>query len=156
MPPILVAHRGASGLAPENTLPAFELAYSLGIRWMELDVRLTRDGFPVVIHDGTVDRTTGGSGPVAELPLAEIRKLDAARGLYQSARVPLLTEALGSLPDDTRWLVELKPEEYRSVELVEAALEAVEEAACGGRARLISFQPSLLGLARERAPQTAL
>jgi glycerophosphoryl diester phosphodiesterase len=70
--------------------------------------------------------------------------------------VPLLAEALGALPDDAFWLVELKPEESRPVELVEAALSAVAEARCGGRARLISFQASLLGLARERSADVAL
>jgi glycerophosphoryl diester phosphodiesterase len=154
--PIIIAHRGASGLAPENTLPAFERAYSLGVRCMELDVRLTRDGWPVVIHDATVDRTTDGSGAVAELALAEIRALDAARGWGGGAGVPLLAEALGGLPEDTRWLVELKPEERRAAELVEAALAAVAESGCGERVRLISFQASLLGLARERAPGMAL
>ena len=63
--PIIIAHRGASGLAPENTLPAFALAYELGVRWIELDVRLTADGWPVVIHDASVVRTTNGRGPVA-------------------------------------------------------------------------------------------
>ncbi len=76
--PLLVAHRGGSGLAPENTLEAFQDAVT---RWradmLELDVRLTADGEVVVIHDATVDRTTDGSGRVADLPLAALRELDA-------------------------------------------------------------------------------
>lgn len=76
--PLLMAHRGGAGLAPENTLLAFRRA----VEWweadvLELDVQPTRDGEVVVIHDATVDRTTDGSGRVAELPLEQLRRLDA-------------------------------------------------------------------------------
>jgi glycerophosphoryl diester phosphodiesterase len=77
--PFCVAHRGGAGLWPENTLAAFEAAAAeTGCRFMELDVHVTADGVPVVIHDGTVDRTTGGSGSVRDLTLAEVLALDAA------------------------------------------------------------------------------
>lgn len=76
--PLLIGHRGAAGLAPENTLPSFREAVE---RWavdmIELDVRATVDGHCVVIHDATVDRTTNGSGPVAEMTLEELQSLDA-------------------------------------------------------------------------------
>src|SRR5512140_3306235 len=76
--PLLVAHRGGGGLAPENTLPAFLSARDdWGADMIELDVHLTADGQVVVIHDPTVDRTTDGSGPVATKTLAELRELDA-------------------------------------------------------------------------------
>src|ERR687894_1184995 len=75
--PVNLAHRGASGLAPENTLEAFRLAVEAGAGGLELDVHLTRDGRIVVIHDATVDRTTNGSGGVAEMGLDELRLLDA-------------------------------------------------------------------------------
>ena len=71
------AHRGASALAPENTLEAFRLAVESGARGLELDVHVTRDGEVVVIHDASVDRTTDGSGAVAGMTLAELRGLDA-------------------------------------------------------------------------------
>ncbi|HEX2188056.1 MAG TPA: glycerophosphodiester phosphodiesterase family protein, partial [Longimicrobiaceae bacterium] len=76
--PLLIAHRGGSALAPENTLEAFRRA----LEWwradlLEIDVQPTADGEAVVIHDATVDRTTDGAGPVAELRLAELRRLDA-------------------------------------------------------------------------------
>ena len=107
---MLVAHRGGSRLAPENTLVAFRQARE---RWradmLELDVRLTRDGHVVVIHDATVDRTTDGSGRVCDLTLGEIQSLDAGyrfadlsgahtfRG--QGLRVPTLEEVLVALTD---------------------------------------------------------
>jgi len=108
--PLLVAHRGGSRLAPENTLEAFRDAV---VRWeadmLELDVRLTRDGEVVVIHDATVDRTTEGSGRVAELTLARLQELDAGyrfvdpggqptfRG--KGVRVPRFEDVLLAFPD---------------------------------------------------------
>src|ERR687889_2649116 len=75
--PVNLAHRGASGLAPENTLEAFRLAVEAGAGGLELDVHLTRDGHVVVIHDPTLDRTTGGTGAVAAMTLHELREGDA-------------------------------------------------------------------------------
>ncbi|MYK99802.1 MAG: glycerophosphodiester phosphodiesterase, partial [Gemmatimonadetes bacterium] len=72
-----VAHRGASGNSPENTLRAFEMALEIGVDEIELDLRSTRDGHLVVMHDDTVDRTTDGTGAIGDLTLAEIRALDA-------------------------------------------------------------------------------
>ena len=105
----VIAHRGASGSAPENTLAAFELAASQGADAIELDVRLTADGVPVVIHDATLDRTTGGHGPVGALSLAELREVDAGHRFTLDGgrsfpfraggvRVPTLSEVLRSLP----------------------------------------------------------
>jgi glycerophosphoryl diester phosphodiesterase len=75
--PLFFAHRGGSGLAPENTLAAFEQGLALGADALELDIQTTREGEIVVIHDQTVDRTTNGAGPVAGYTLDELRRLDA-------------------------------------------------------------------------------
>jgi glycerophosphoryl diester phosphodiesterase len=75
--PVNLAHRGASALAPENTIEAFRLAVEAGAGGLELDVHMTRDGHIVVIHDATVDRTTSGTGAVSEMTLDELRRLDA-------------------------------------------------------------------------------
>src|SRR5215216_7541075 len=75
--PVNVAHRGASALAPENTMEAFRLAVESGAGGLELDVHLTRDGHVVVIHDPTLNRTTDGSGAVANMTLEELRESDA-------------------------------------------------------------------------------
>jgi glycerophosphoryl diester phosphodiesterase len=91
------AHRGASAYAPENTLPACELAVTQGAAVLEIDVRLTRDEEVVVIHDARVDRTTDGQGEVGLMSLSEIRSLDAGRWLGESwkgTRVPILMEVL--------------------------------------------------------------
>jgi len=93
--PILLSHRGLVRHAPENTLVAFEAAIALGAS-IELDVYQTRDGQLVVIHDGTVDRTTNGTGTIGDLTLAQIRKLDAGSWFhprYRGLKVPTLDEA---------------------------------------------------------------
>ena len=119
----VIAHRGASGLAPENTLPAFELAVRQGADALELDVRLTRDGAAVVIHDATLERTTDRSGPVLAHTLAELRMADAGarftpdRGRTfpfrgTGVRIPTLAEVLWALPK-VPVLVEVKEPEVQ-------------------------------------------
>jgi hypothetical protein len=91
----VIAHRGGAGIMPENTLAAFQHAIRLGCDYVEIDVRTTRDGKLVIMHDRTVDRTTNGSGAVNELTLAAIRKLDAGAKfspLYRGEKVPTLDE----------------------------------------------------------------
>jgi glycerophosphoryl diester phosphodiesterase len=93
----VIAHRGASAYAPENTLASFALAKELDADWFELDCTLTQDGQILVIHDDKVDRTTNGKGAVADLTLAELKKLDA--GSWQDPKfagepLPTLGEAL--------------------------------------------------------------
>lgn len=92
-----VAHRGANSVAPENTLPAASCAFAAGFDWVELDVRTSADGQLVVIHDTAVDRTTDGSGLVVELPMSELRELDAGGWFdphFAGVRLPLLSEML--------------------------------------------------------------
>lgn len=94
----VIAHRGGRALAPENTLAAFRKAIALGADYVEVDVRATRDGHLVLMHDASVDRTTNGHGAVRDLDLAAIRALDAGSRFgaeYAGERVPTLEEALG-------------------------------------------------------------
>jgi len=102
--PLVVAHRGASLAWPENTLPSFEAAIAAGADAVELDVRLTADGVPVISHDADVSRRTDGSGFVHELTLAEIKRLDAGGG----AEVPTLLEALDLLTGRAGIDIEIK------------------------------------------------
>lgn len=107
--PILFAHRGASANFPENTLAAFEAGISAGASHLEMDVHMTRDGHVVVIHDGSVERTTDGSGAVRDMTLAELQSLDAGHrfGPDGSAapfrgggfRVPTLGEVFRRFPE---------------------------------------------------------
>jgi glycerophosphoryl diester phosphodiesterase len=94
---MVIAHRGASSYAPENTLAAFDLALAMGVRQIELDVDFTSDGHIVVIHDDTVDRTTNGSGPVTSHTLTALRALDAGSWFgdkFTDERIPTFHEVL--------------------------------------------------------------
>jgi glycerophosphoryl diester phosphodiesterase len=148
---IVIAHRGASGYAPENTLPAFELAISQGADAFELDVRLTADGVPVVIHDPTLDRTGGQPLHVADLTLTQLQEVDAGarfspdRGRTFPFRasgivVPTLLEVLRAFPV-TPVLIDLK--EARAQELVGRLL--IEERAVGRCALASDDAAALLG-----------
>lgn len=98
----VIHHRGASAIAPENTLAAVRIAAEHGARWIETDVRLTRDGGLVMIHDRTLDRTTSGSGPVVAASLAEIRALDAGSWFspqFAGEQVPDLDSFLNGVLD---------------------------------------------------------
>lgn len=108
----VVAHRGASNDAPENTLAAFKLAREQGADWFELDCRQCKGGEVVVIHDDTVDRTTNGKGKVAELTLEQLQALDAGAwkdARYAGERVPTLKAALELADADCGCFVEVKP-----------------------------------------------
>ncbi len=107
--PVNLAHRGASALAPENTIEAFRLAVEAGAGGLEFDVHMTRDGQIVVIHDATVDRTTSGSGAVSEMTNDELRRFDAGHNFSpdggstrpyrgRGVRVPTLGEVLEEFP----------------------------------------------------------
>jgi glycerophosphoryl diester phosphodiesterase len=94
---IKIGHRGSTIFAPENTLPAIEKAIELGFEYVEIDVRYTSDGVPILLHDDELDRTTDGSGRVAELTLEEIQQYDAGSWFsdeFVGTRVPALEEAL--------------------------------------------------------------
>jgi len=109
--PLVIAHRGASADAPENTIAAFELALDDGADAIELDVHLSADQQPVVIHDFTLERTTDGSGPVGAHRVRDLKRLDAGgwrgRG-YRGQRIQTLQEVLERFRERTRFWVELK------------------------------------------------
>lgn len=94
---MLMGHRGASKFAPENTLPAIEKAIELGLDYIEMDVRYTRDDVAVLLHDANVDRTTDGEGGLATMTLDQVKALDAGSWFdpsFAGTRVPTLEEAL--------------------------------------------------------------
>jgi glycerophosphoryl diester phosphodiesterase len=106
-----VAHRGASGNYPENTLIAFQKALEIGVDEIELDLHMTKDDHLIVMHDSTVDRTTNGTGAIAELTLDEIKALDAGRVFgeqFKAERVPMWEEALDLVQGKVELNVHLK------------------------------------------------
>jgi glycerophosphoryl diester phosphodiesterase len=129
---LVVAHRGASSLAPENTLAALRLALQAGAEMVEVDVQITTDGRIVVIHDTTLERTTNGHGVVARHSFAQLRQLDAGTWFgeaFRNERIPLLTEVFELLRGRACIDVEIKPpardEDWRQrVNLITAATAA--------------------------------
>ena len=98
--PAVIGHRGACGHAPENTLASIHKAAALGVRWVEFDTKLSRDGHVILFHDDKLKRTTGAPGAVADRDLADLQSLDAG-GWYASAfkgePVPTLRQAMAVL-----------------------------------------------------------
>jgi len=138
--PQLIAHRGGPAYAPESTLAAFRNAIAVGADWIEMDIRMTRDGALVIMHDETVDRTTNGTGRVEELTLDQIGALDAGNGervptfdqvidLAKKARVGLLPEAKS-------------PDLYPRIEA--QMVQAIVEADYVQRTVIQSFEPQVL------------
>jgi glycerophosphoryl diester phosphodiesterase len=151
---LAIAHRGASGYAPENTLAAFRRAVAQGVTFIETDLHLTRDVHFVAIHDDTVDRTTSGHGPVKELTLAEIRKLDAGAWFaseFIGERVPILEEILDfSRKHDVVFYLELKSDGFWGGE--HALISALRDSGEIQRMVIISFDPAILANLRKLEP----
>jgi len=109
--PLIISHRGNSSQFPENTIAAILSAIDAGADVVEIDVQLSADGIPVVIHDETVDATTNGSGPVRSMTLEQLRLLDAGSWMgpqFAGARIPTLAEALEAVRGRCRLLVDPK------------------------------------------------
>ncbi|GEN86957.1 glycerophosphodiester phosphodiesterase [Oceanobacillus sojae] len=124
-----IAHRGASGHAPENTMAAFEKAFEMKADYIEIDVQMTKDGELIAIHDTTVNRTTNGTGSVGDYTLEEIQQLDAGSWFGQEfvgERIPTFEEIIDTYRGKIGLLIELKsPELYPGVEekVAEALIE---------------------------------
>jgi glycerophosphoryl diester phosphodiesterase len=157
--PRVIGHRGAAAAAPENTLASLRKAKKLGASWVEFDVKLTRDGVPVLMHDERLDRTTSGRGEVALTTLDELQKLDAGGWFAPAFRgepVPTLEAALALCAELGLGInVEIKPSPGRAVETARVTVEVLRARWPGGLpAPLISsFERSCLVVARELAPE---
>lgn len=156
---LIFGHRGASGYAPENTLEAFRLSMEMGADGFELDVHLSRDGEPVVIHDETVDRTTNGTGPVRDLTLAQLKELDASCGMeaYRGAKIPTLGEVFDLIRDTHHIVnVEVKTDEWFYPELEEKCLALAKEKGVEDRVIYSSFNHYTLMKLRQLKPDVKL
>jgi len=154
-PPSFFAHRGASAFAPENTLPAFQLALDLGARLIEFDVKLTADKQVVVIHDQTVDRTTNGKGKVNQLTLSEVKKLDAGLWLdekYLGECIPTLDEVFEKFGNKFFMNVELTNYASPFDGLVDKVSVLVKKHQMEHRVIFSSFFPTNLMRARQLLP----
>ena len=151
---LVIAHRGASGHAPENTLAAFRRAVSLGAAFIETDLQLTRDTRFVAIHDDTVDRTTNGRGKVHDMTLTELRRLDAGSWFgseFTGERIPTLEEILEfSKKHDVVFYLELKPTGSWGGE--HALIGALRSSGEVARTIVISFDSGILESLRKIEP----
>jgi glycerophosphoryl diester phosphodiesterase len=140
--PLILGHRGAAAYAPENTLAAFRRALELGADGFELDVTLSADGVPVVIHDDTVDRTTDGSGAVARLTLAQLKQLSAGKKFgpeFAGEHVPTLAEVFAAFSQPAIINVELKRDPSPGRELAAKVVALIHEHQVARRVILSSF-----------------
>jgi len=149
--PWVIAHRGASGHAPENTMAAFERAADLGVVFIETDLHLTRDARFVAIHDGTLERTTNGRGKVSDFTLAELRRLD--NGLwydrqYMGQRIPTLEDILDfGRKRDVVFYLEVKYEAAWGMH--HALVGALQKEQDAARTIVISFDASAIESVRK-------
>lgn len=154
--PYVMAHRGASGYAPENTLAAFRLAVRQGADLLETDLRFTKDEALVCIHDATVDRTTDGHGAVSDMALAEIKKLrirSAFDDQYPDERVPTLVELLDVVPEDVGLGLELKDPLFEQPAYAQKLVDVLPLARLAVRVSVLSFEQARLDGVKQVAPE---
>jgi glycerophosphoryl diester phosphodiesterase len=151
-----IGHRGAAGTAPENTLASFRRAVSLGVDGVEFDLHRSKDGALLVIHDFTIDRTTTGTGSIADLTAAEIRSYDA--GLWKGAefrgeRVPTLEEVVEALPAPIKLFIELKAGSHHYPGIEEDVVRFIRDHRLLDRVQVSSFDHEALLRLRQLMPE---
>lgn len=147
---LVIGHKGASALAPENTLASFSLALDLGADGVECDIRATADGVPVIIHDESVDRTTSGSGEVASLDFKAIKHLDASLGnkKYPGENIPTLGQLLDLIAGRSMLILE-----FKSLDAVRPAVPLLEQREAVTWCTAWSFKPEILAELRRYMPE---
>jgi glycerophosphoryl diester phosphodiesterase len=147
----IIAHRGASALAPENTLCAFRLAYSLGAPTVECDVHLTQDGRVIVHHDESTKRTTGQDLLIRNTTSEELKRLDAGQlmgEMFTGERIPFLEEALAVVPAGRRFCIEIKC----GVEALPTLEEIINKSGKRKQVVIIGFSLDTVSEAKRRMP----
>lgn len=155
--PQIIGHRGAAGYAPENTLESIHTAADVGVEWVELDVKITKDEIPIIFHDEELSRVSNGSGLVADKTLEELRELEVGSWFGESfagIKIPTLEEAMEVLIErDLGFNMEIKPCPAREVVTAEAALDVLSHVWDDHDRLLISsFQHVSLEVAMDMAP----
>jgi glycerophosphoryl diester phosphodiesterase len=152
--PRIVAHRGASAEAPENTMSAFRRAWELGVECVELDVHVTRDGETVVIHDDTTKRVGGRDREVAAQTLAELRELDVGgwkSPRFANERIPTIGDVLAALPSGRAVFVEIKTGPG-TAKTIAKAIAAADPRPHGGTVLLQGIEPDALAALAAELP----
>jgi glycerophosphoryl diester phosphodiesterase len=157
--PAIHAHRGGSGLAPENTMQAFEAALALGVHWIELDVQTCATGELVVIHEPDLQRLGGVAKPVAALPLAELQSIDVGSHFapaFAGARVPTLVEVLETFAGRVGLHVEVKEYGIRGDGTARSVASLLERMDLGERLLVSSYNVFSLARIRRACPRLPL
>lgn len=157
MKPIIIAHRGASAYAPENTMPSFRKALALGAEGIELDVQMTKDGYLVVIHDESIDRTSNGAGRVVDMTFEELRQFDYGKWFapeFTGEPIPLLQEVLTLLRDwDGVLNIEIKNNEIPYPGIEEKLIKMIRQNDFSERVIFSSFNHEGIRRVHEMAPK---
>ncbi len=156
--PYVMAHRGNRAACPENTLAAFRRALEDGADILETDVHLTADGTFVCIHDATVDRTTDGSGAVAEMSRDELRTFSAAYGrpAFAAERIPTLEEVMALLPEDRALALELKTDRFLDRGVCKNLVSALDAGGVRARTVVVSFKMARVLEVQRAAPDVPI
>lgn len=152
-------HRGAKAYAPMNTLPSFQLALEQGAHGIELDVHRSQDGYPVVLHDFTVDGTTNGQGRITDMTLAQIKELDAGSYFgegYKGIQIPTLDEVFEIVGQQMVVNVEIKSDSVDTDGVEQVVADCIKRHAMGSRVIVSSFNPLTLKRFRQIMPQIPL
>mgnify|MGYP001949226694 CR=1 FL=1 len=155
--PFVIGHRGAAGLAPENTMVSLRRARLEGARWVEFDVMLSRDGVPLLFHDDTLNRTTNGKGLIAKHDFKDLRELDAGswfNAAFAGERIPSFAETIEMLATEGLGAnVEIKPTPGRARETAEAACRMITENwPVSIKLVISSFEQDAMAVARDMLP----
>lgn len=155
-PFFVIAHRGSSGSAPENTLAALQLAVDEGAQMVELDVQFSRDNHSIVFHDAVLGRTTNGHGYVRNKSIDELRALDAGSWFseaFAGERIPQLSEALDIIRDKAYLLIELKPlDAHTPLSDVDAVVNVIRSLELGEHTLFASFDHTTIRHVKNIAP----
>ncbi|MGB0166019.1 MAG: glycerophosphodiester phosphodiesterase [Luteibaculum sp.] len=152
----IIAHRGASFLAPENTLAAISQALEIGVDFIEVDVRLTIDNIPVLMHDSRVNRTTNGRGSLVSYTYKTLKKLDAGSWFHSDFKgepVPSLNEVFRKVLPSAKLLVELKGSTFSQPLFARRILELIDKYQAEDRVIIQSFNPNLLMSIQRENPE---
>jgi glycerophosphoryl diester phosphodiesterase len=156
---LVFGHRGAKAYAPMNTLPSFELALEQGAQGIELDVHRSKDGYPVIVHDFTVDATSNGSGLVTGMTLAELKALDAGTWFdakFAGTQIPTLDEVFEALGKRLFINVEIKSETVETDGVEQVVADCITRHKMQQRVIVSSFNPRTLRRFRALMPEVPI
>ncbi len=149
-PPLIVAHRGASQIAPENTIPAFELAWQQGADAIEGDFHLTKDGYIVCIHDSETRKYSDRNLVVAQSTLSELQELDVGGKSFKGTVIPTISEVFSTIPEQKKIYIEIKS----GIEIIPILLNEIDKSGLKEKQIVvISFDKNVIKEMKSQAPQ---